>query len=42
MNHKQVLKWYKKRSGLTQDRAREIDGSSSGVIRGRMVYPETL
>ena len=43
MNHKQVLKWYKKRSGLTgRYRVIEsIDGAAPGVIRGRTVYPET-
>ena len=42
MNHKQVLKWYKKRSGLTgRYRVIEsIDGAGPGVIRGRTVYPE--
>ena len=43
MNHKKVLKWYKNRSGLTgRYRVIErVDGAGPGVIRGRMVYPET-
>ena len=43
MEQKQVLKWYKKRSGL-KDRYRVIeflDGAGPGVVRGRTVHRET-
>jgi malonyl CoA-acyl carrier protein transacylase len=43
MNHKKVLKWYKKRSGL-EGRYRvleSIDGAGPGVVRGQTIYRET-
>lgn len=43
MNHKKVLQWYKKRSGL-QGRYRVleiIEGAGPGVVRGRTIYRET-
>jgi 3-hydroxymyristoyl/3-hydroxydecanoyl-(acyl carrier protein) dehydratase len=43
MNHKKVLKWYKKRSGLEgRYRVMEfLDGAGPGVVRGGTTYPET-
>lgn len=43
MDQKQVLKWYKDRSGL-EGRYRVIDlvdGAGPGVVRGRTIYRET-
>jgi hypothetical protein len=42
MDHKKVLKWYKKRSGL-EGRYRVIDlldGAGPGVVRGRTIHRE--
>jgi len=42
MDHKQVLKWYKNRSGL-EGRYRVIDnldGAGPGVVRGRTIHRE--
>ena len=43
MNHRRVLKWYKKRSGLEgRYRVMEfLDGAGPGVVRGRTTYRET-
>jgi hypothetical protein len=43
MNHRKVLKWYKKSTGLEgRYRVMEfIDGAGPGVVRGRTIYRET-
>jgi len=43
MNHKKVLKWYQKRSGLAgRYRVMEfLDGAGPGVVRGGTIYRET-
>jgi 3-hydroxymyristoyl/3-hydroxydecanoyl-(acyl carrier protein) dehydratase len=43
MDHKEVLKWYKDRSGLKgRYRVLEfLDGAGPGVVRGRTTYRET-